>query len=125
MKARVTIGNMRPTIPEILKQKPLLILSGITGGIIAINLVFLFTKLGGLSYPLVLHFDSFHGVDFLGDVSDFWGIWLGGAVLITLNFFLGGALFRKERVLSYVFFATNVLLATLLFVITAIIIATN
>ncbi len=116
---------MRPAIPQIFTEKPLLILSGITGGILLVNLIFLMTKLNGLSYPLVLHFDSFHGVDFLGTISDFWGIWLGGIVLITLNFFLGGAFFKKERVLSYIVIATNVLLATLLFVITAVIIATN
>ncbi len=116
---------MRFAIPSIFTQKPLLILSGISGVIIVANLIFLFAKLGGLSYPLVLHFDSFHGVDFLGDISDFWGFWLGGIALIILNFFIGEALFRKERALSYVFIAANALLSILLLVISAVIVATN
>lgn len=116
---------MRIAIPLIFTRKLLLILSGLSGVAVLGSLTLAFLKLGGLPYPLVLHFDSFHGVDFLGDTTDFWGIWLGGFACIVLNFFLGEVMFTKERVLSYVFLSVNLLLSILLFVITTVIIAAN
>lgn len=116
---------MQVVIPSIFRKKPLLVLSGLSGIAILGSLILAFLKLKGLSYPLVLHFDIFRGVDFLGDTTDFWGIWLGGFACIILNFFLGEVMFKKERVLSYVFLAINLLLALLLFIITAIVIGAN
>ncbi len=116
---------MQIAVPSIFTRKPLLILSGLSGIAILGSLILAFSKLGGLSYPLVLHFDSFQGVDFLGDTTDFWGIWLGGFACIVLNFFLGEVMFKKERILSYVFLSANLLLSLLLFVITAVIINAN
>ncbi len=112
-------------IPSIFTRKPLLILSSLSGIAVLGSLILAFLKLGGLSYPLVLHFDNFQGVDFLGNTTDFWGIWFGGFAFIVLNFFLGEVMFKKERVLSYVFLSVNLLLSLLLFIITAVIIAAN
>ncbi len=116
---------MHAAIPSIFKQKPLIILSGLSGVAIFGSLILAFSKLGGLSYPLVLHFDNFQGVDFLGGTTDFWSIWLGGFACVILNFVLSETLFEKERVLSYVFLVANLLISLLLFVITAVTIAAN
>ena len=116
---------MRIAIPSLFSKKSLLILTGLSGGAIVGSFLLALLNFGKLSYPLVLHFDNFNGVDVIGDTADFWGIWLGGIAYITLNFLLGEAMFKKERILSYVFLSINLLLALILFVITATIISVN
>jgi len=110
---------------NIFKQKILLILMGITGVLFGASLVLALFRLNGLSYPVILHFDPFRGVDFLGDMTDFWSIWAGSLIFTGLNTWLAETLFYRERFLSYLFISANVLIALLILIITGVVIGAN
>ncbi|MEK7089745.1 MAG: hypothetical protein AAB920_02925 [Patescibacteria group bacterium] len=82
-------------------------------------------KLNNLSYPVILHFDAFRGVDFIGDMTDFRGIWASGLFITIINAWLGETLFQRERFLSYLFLSANVLIALLILIITGVVIGAN
>lgn len=109
----------------ILKQKILLIFLGLTLAIFVSSFALSFFKLNGLSYPIIFHFDPFRGVDFIGDMTDFWSIWAGGFVFAILNTWLAEVLFYRERFLSYLFVAANVLISILILIISGVIIGAN
>ncbi len=84
-----------------------------------------YLNVGELSYPLILHFSSYFGVDAVGGRGSVWGIVAIAALVAILNAFIGATFFYRERVLTYLFFATNVLIALLSLVAVANIIALN
>ena len=53
-------------------------------------------KLNNLSYPVILHFDAFRGVDFIGDMTDFRGIWASRLFITIINAWLGETLFSAS-----------------------------
>lgn len=110
---------------NIFKQKVLLILMGLTGLLFGGSLILALFRLNGLSYPIILHFDPFRGVDFLGNINDFWTIWGSGLLLVVLNTWLSETLFRRERFLSYLFLSANALIALLILIITGVVIGAN
>ncbi len=110
---------------NIFKQKVLLILMGLTGILFGASLTMALFRLGGLSYPVILHFDPFRGVDFLGNMTDFWAVWIGGFVLMVINVWLGETFFKRERFLSYLFISANVIIALLILIITGVVIGAN
>ncbi len=110
---------------NIFRQKILLVLMGLTGALFGASLILALFRLNGLSYPIILHFDPFRGVDFLGNMTDFWSIWAGGLVFVILNTWLSETLFERERFLSYLFIAANVLIALLMLIITGVVAGAN
>ncbi|PIR07246.1 hypothetical protein COY65_01285 [Candidatus Jorgensenbacteria bacterium CG_4_10_14_0_8_um_filter_39_13] len=78
-----------------------------------------------LNPPLVIHFDSYKGVDFLGEVTTIWGIWLAIFVFNILNMFLTEFFLYRERFLSYFSTAVSAILNLLLLVVIGTIISLN
>ena len=74
---------------------------------------------------LVIHFDAFRGIDFLGDKFDVFNVlWI--SLLITLvNFFLSAILYYRERFLSYLIEYFNIFFALLILIAVAVIISVN
>jgi hypothetical protein len=93
----------------------------LTAASLALGLI----KVSGLGYPVIIHFDQFRGVDFIGTASDFWGIWLGSFIMLSLNTSLSIVFFRRERFLTYLFLSADVLLALFMLIFTAVVVATN
>lgn len=98
----------------------------------AASIVLLFVSFGIFYFnraqivpPLILHFDSFGGVDLFGDFSDVLGMWFVGAVSVAANIFLGRAFFYRERIISYIFAGTNIFLSSLLLIAMTVIILAN
>jgi hypothetical protein len=110
---------------KIFRRKILLILLGITGALFGASLVLALFRLNGLSYPVILHFDPFRGVDFLGNIADFWLVWGGGVIFVALNTWLAETIFERERFISYFFVSVNVLIALLILIITGVVIGAN
>ncbi len=110
---------------EIFKEKVLWIPAGLTVALLGAGLLFALIQIGGLGSPVILHFDQFRGVDFIGTVGDFWGIWLGGLALVGINAVLAGVALRRERFLAHLFLAANVLLSLFLFVFTIVVATAN
>ena len=109
----------------IFREKIFLILIGISAALFVAGLLLGIFRLNGLSYPIILHFDAFRGVDFVGNLTDFWTIWAGGIVIATVNLRLAASLFHRERFLSYLFVSANVLVALLTLIITGVVASAN
>jgi hypothetical protein len=101
---------------------------------VSVALAILFLIAGGalvyfniadLTSPLILHFDSILGIDFFGEVQLLWFVWLTGFFVVVINFFLGHALFYRERPFSYLVFGITPLFALLHLVAIARIISLN
>ncbi len=107
------------------RKKSALILIGINILFLAVSLALAISGAGKLTYPSIIHFDKWNGVNFLGDESDFWGIFLTGVAFTLMNAFLALKLFYKERVTAYLFLAANILISILLLIFSATVIGNN
>lgn len=78
-----------------------------------------------LTAPVILKFDSMRGITLFGEGVNVWGIWFLGFCIIAVNTVFSEFFFFRERMISYVFLGTNILIAILLFVIVSVIVAVN
>ncbi len=108
-----------------LQKKSVRFIFSLTAFFLIVTGIFAISKLDHLTYPAILHFDKWNGVDFLGDQSDFLGILCSGLAFIGINLVLAAILFKKERVLAYMFLAANLLLAILLSIFSIVITFNN
>jgi len=98
----------------------------ISFGLAALFLVISFAKLylafADASHLLIIHFDPFRGIDFLGDKSDAFGIaWTGVSILLT-NLLLAWGFFDRLSILSkFLAVATAALSALILLAVSVII----
>ncbi len=109
----------------IFKGKALWIPLGLTAAFFAAGAIIGLLKVNGLGYPVIIHFDQFQGVDFVGSASDFWGIWLGGLAIAALNCVLSEVFFRRERFLAYLFIAANALIGLFTLIFAAVVASAN
>lgn len=72
-------------------------------------------------YPIILHYNLFFGVDFLGDYDLIFLLPLIGAILFLLNAALGQVFFRIERLASYIL-TLNILFIQLLLMLSCVLI---
>jgi len=109
----------------ILRQKVLLSLFILSFVLLFFSLILFSIKSGGLSSPLVLHFDDFRGIDLFGEKADVLWIWLIGFLALLINSALSRILFYRERFLSYLFMGSNVLISLLILIFIAVVIRIN
>ncbi len=107
------------------RKKSVGLLMGISVLFLLITLGLMVPKIGALTYPSIIHFDKWSGVNFLGDQSDFLGIIFTGLVFMCVNVFLSSRLFRKDRFAAYVFLASNILISILLLIFSATVVGNN
>lgn len=50
---------------------------------------------------LILHFDTYRGIDFFGNIEVVYQILIISATIVLLNFFLASVLFYREKFFSY------------------------
>ena len=53
------------------------------------------------THPVILHYNLFFGVDYLGDYKNIYLIPLSGLIIIIVNSILGHLLYLKEKLASY------------------------
>ena len=80
---------------------------------------------GGAGNILVVHFDAFRGIDFLGDKTDVYGIIGIGAVLALVNFTLVRVLYSRDKFLARFIVFASVFISILIFVTVVAIISVN
>ena len=68
---------------------------------------FLFKNQKSSELPVILHYNLFFGVDYLGSYNEIYLIPAVGAIIIITNTILGCLLYKKERLASY-FLAFNI-----------------
>lgn len=84
-----------------------------------------FVKLSDVQHLLIIHFDSFNGIDFLGSKLDVYGILLSGVVLNLINGFLVTIFYYRERFLSYILAFSNIVVSLLILIAIFVIVSIN
>jgi len=110
---------------EFIRVKPLfypffislILLSGI--------FVFAFLNLYGSDTLLVMHYDGYKGIDFLGDKSDVFSIIAISLVFIFLNVWLAKRVYFRERFLAYLLSFSSLILSLLILIGVFVIISIN
>ncbi|MEK7089603.1 MAG: hypothetical protein AAB920_02175 [Patescibacteria group bacterium] len=89
------------------------------------SFILLSLNYGRLAESIVLHFDSFHGVDMFGSRASIWWIWFLGFAMLGVNLGLAYEYYNRERFLSYLFLGANALISLFVLVIIGVIISIN
>ncbi|TSC95613.1 MAG: Uncharacterized protein Athens071426_121 [Parcubacteria group bacterium Athens0714_26] len=109
-------------VPRILKDPYTLFPFIISIIFIVVGFSVVYTNLSYVQNLLVIHYDTFNGIDFLGNKSDVLNLLFSGLVMIGLNIFLGRELYLREKFLSYLLaFSTPVFTLLILIGVFAII----
>lgn len=74
---------------------------------------------------LIIHFDNFHGLDFLGTKTNVFEIVSIGAFLVLMNAGLAKALYHRERFFSNILGSVSVLIAGLILIAVGVIVSVN
>jgi hypothetical protein len=109
----------------IFKEKPILIIMALTGGLFLLSLLLVSFNVAGFSSPVILHFDVFRGIDLFGEKIDVWVFLLTAFLIGFLNIILGEAFFYRQRLLAYLLISANLLFALLTLVAVGVIVTVN
>lgn len=90
---------------------------GVVIAFYGITAVLMLTKFASRREAIVLHFDAYRGIDFVGGRIDLFGILFSGFFMIALNFLLADFLYARDRFFSYILSFASLLLVTLITVI--------
>jgi hypothetical protein len=74
---------------------------------------------------LIIHFDAYKGIDFIGGKLDVFGILITALAIILINLFLADFLYHRERFLSYIFGFGSLGLSILILIAIGVIISVN
>ena len=84
-----------------------------------------FVRLADAQHLLIIHFDSYQGIDFLGAKSDVFKILLVGIALSLINIILSEIFYQRERFFSYLLIFSNVLVSLLILLTIFVIVSVN
>ena len=84
-----------------------------------------YVQLGSSDKPLILHFDSYRGIDFLGNKAEVFKIIFSTLVIFLINFFLAAFLYNRRRFLSYMFVFATLAISVLILMAIGVIISVN
>ncbi|MCL5017442.1 MAG: hypothetical protein M1155_02160 [Patescibacteria group bacterium] len=98
-------------------------LVGIAAAFIA--LISAWFGLSKITNLLILHFNSYKGIDYLGDKNDVFNITVFPFAVIIINFLLAKKLYYKERFLAYFLSFSSALFSLLILIGVFVIISIN
>jgi len=78
-----------------------------------------------ISQPLILHFNSYVGINQIGDIRDLTAVGFIGVLAVIMNFFIGLELDARDRLWGKMLAAATFFLAALIFIGFAAIINVN
>ena len=110
---------------NILRDKYLRVVFAITAVLFLFTLIYSFLAFRGIVGPLIIHFDSFNGIDFIGTKIQVFGIMIFGLIMLLINFFLADFIYSRERFLAYVLSFSSLVLGILLLIVIAVIGSVN
>ncbi|PIR44050.1 hypothetical protein COV23_01920 [Candidatus Wolfebacteria bacterium CG10_big_fil_rev_8_21_14_0_10_31_9] len=110
---------------NILKDKYLRIIFTSTFAVFLFVVIFSIAVFKNISGPLIIHFDAFKGIDFIGGKIQIFGINFLALIMLVVNLFLADFIYIRERFLSYVISFSSLFLSILLLIIVAVINAIN
>lgn len=109
----------------ILKDKYLRVVFGLSLLVLFLISCVAYVKLGENTGQLILHFDVYKGIDFLGGRTEAFGILISALAMILINLFLAESFYNRERFLSYLFGFVSLGLASLILIAVSVIISVN
>jgi len=112
-------------LKNILKDKYLRVVAGISIFIWLLTGIIFYSWFNLSSGNLILHFNAYNGIDFLGSQGDIFGILLSGLVIILINMYLSNFMYNRERFLSYIFSFANLVVSILILIVINVIISVN
>lgn len=101
---------------ELKKIKPLFYPFLISGGLILVALILAIFNLYNINNLLIMHYDGYKGIDFLGEKSDVFSLIGITIVMIILNIWLANRVYFRERFLSYFLSFSSLLLSVLILI---------
>ncbi len=110
---------------NIFKQRLLFIFLVITGVMLILGALVILGNGNGLPQQLILHFDSFRGIDLFGGYTDLWLVWIMGFVFTIINAVLAEEFFYRNRVLTYLLLGFDVVIAMLTLIVVSTIISVS
>lgn len=110
---------------HILKDKYLRFALLVTIAVFLFTLVFTIISFSGASGSLVIHFDAFKGIDFVGTKTQVFGIMAVGFVILLINFLLAEFIYRRERFFAYAIVFSSLILSILLLIVISVINSVN
>lgn len=78
--------------------------------------VLAYANFGGTENLLVVHFDAYRGIDFLGSKADVFGIVGSSAAMLLINFWLAYIFYGRDRFFSYILTGVTVFLSLLILI---------
>ena len=112
-------------IKEIIKDKYLRIIFAISALLLLIIFALICFKFIAVNNPIIIHFDAYKGIDFLGSRINIFGLFFTTLIIFLINLVLSNILFYRERMLSYIFAAATLFFIILVLVSVAAIISVN
>lgn len=119
------LGMRLAIIKEVLKDKYLRIIFAISALLLLIIFALICFKFIAVNNPIIVHFDAYRGIDFLGSRINIFGIFFTALVVFLINLVLSNILFYRERILSYIFASATLFFIVLVLVSVAAIISVN
>lgn len=110
---------------NILKDKYLRVVFAIAFVLFLFTLIFSIISFKDVAGPLILHFDSFKGIDFIGSKLQIFGVVLIGLIMLAVNFFLAEFIYVRERFFAYIISFSSLFLIILLLVAVVVISSVN
>ncbi|HMB17465.1 MAG TPA: hypothetical protein VKO61_00950 [Candidatus Paceibacterota bacterium] len=95
------------SMKNIIKDKILLIVLGVSFLFLISSLVLILVNQGKLVESLIIHVNAFQGVDMMGDVTDIWNVLLMGSLMFLINTLLIKVFYFRERIISYIILSVN------------------
>ena len=93
--------------------------------IILIAFIWAWFGLAKINNLLILHFDSYKGIDYLGNKSDVFSLTLFPLAVAIINFLLAKQIYYKERFLSYFLSFGSAIFSLLILITVFVIISIN
>jgi|GEM_PF-529168 len=109
---------------HILKDKYLRIIAALSVFVLLLAAI-IFAAAGPFNNSLILHFDSYNGIDLLGGVWQVFGVLFAALVILAVNLYLSDFLYSRDRFLSYLFVFSGLLLSILILTAVSVIIYVN
>ena len=110
---------------KILKDKYLRAVFGLSFLILLFGFIFAYLQVWDITSPLIIHFDVYKGIDFLGNRFDVFGMLFTTLVMIAVNLWLANFLYYRERFLSFIFGFVSLGLTILILIAVSVIISVN
>ncbi|OGY63600.1 MAG: hypothetical protein A3E64_00140 [Candidatus Harrisonbacteria bacterium RIFCSPHIGHO2_12_FULL_48_16] len=93
--------------------------------LLGIATVLFYIHLGGTGNVLVVNFDGFRGINFLGNFNDVFGILLTGFFILAINILLSWGLYKRNKFLAHLLPFATLFISLLILIAVAAIISVN